>query len=344
MHRQTRRHGDTATRRRSPCPPFPASPRQLLLAWWSLVVLLLVMGCEHAAQPPVVPPPPEDLSTWSVPELVQPPAPPTPPIPSATDEKATAGEKVYAFTPGSTYLATVAMQWPLDIVLERGEQVRNIVGGDRAPAEGGQTPRWEVKEGADGAGDTQRPHVFVTATAPGLTLGLIITSSKRTYYLTCQSVQTSPIRAVRWRYPSAPPETATTPKPPGLLPDPTQPARYHVGYQLTASQPTPAWVPRAVVDDGKKLYILYPEVALFDTVPLVRLLGPNGPQLVNARQYLNVVILDQLVARAELRVGLGEHAETVTITRGALRTIACPGDTACPVWPQAAATLAGRPR
>jgi len=53
-------------------------------------------------------------------------------------------------------------------------------------------------------------------------------------------------------------------------------------------------MPRAVVDDGKKLYILYPEVTLFGTVPLVRLLGPNGPQLVNARQYLNVVIVDQL--------------------------------------------------
>ena len=44
----------------------------------------------------------------------------------------------------------------------------------------------------------------------------------------------------------------------------------------------------------------------------------------------------------ELRVGLGEHAETVTITRGALRTILCPGDEACPMWPLAATTLARR--
>ena len=77
-------------------------------------------------------------------------------------------------------------------------------------------------------------------------------------------------------------------------------------------------------------------------MPVVRLIGPNGPQLVNARQYLNVVILDQLLARAELRVGLGEHAETVTIARGTLRTISCPGDEACPVWPHAAQALARR--
>jgi type IV secretion system protein VirB9 len=101
-------------------------------------------------------------------------------------------------------------------------------------------------------------------------------------------------------------------------------------------------MPRHVVDDGKKVYIIYPEVALFDTVPVVRLLGPNGPQLVNARQYLNVLIVDQLVARAELRVGIGERAQTVTVTRGVLRTMECPGDPACPVWPQAATTLAGR--
>jgi type IV secretory pathway VirB9-like protein len=119
--------------------------------------------------------------------------------------------------------------------------------------------------------------------------------------------------------------------------------RYHVGYEWTSARAQiPTWIPRQIVDDGKKVYILYPEVALFDTVPLLRPIGPNDPQLVNARQILNVVIVDQLLARAELRVGLGERADTVTITRGALRTITCPGDEACPVWPRAATTLAGR--
>ena len=128
----------------------------------------------------------------------------------------------------------------------------------------------------------------------------------------------------------------------GLLPDPQEPRHYHVGYELVGSKPPPSWQPRQVVDDGKKTYIIYPEVTLFETVPVVRLIGPNGPQLVNARQFLNVVILDQVVARGELRVGIGEHAQTVTITRGELHTIACPGDPACPVWPHAATILARR--
>jgi type IV secretion system protein VirB9 len=151
---------------------------------------------------------------------------------------------------------------------------------------------------------------------------------------------------LRWHYPPDGPGAAspveTVSESPPLLPHPDQPMRYHVGYEVTVSHPPPAWVPRHVVDDGKKLYIVYPEVTLFESVPLLRIVGPNGPQLVNSRQYLNVVIVDMLVARAELRVGIGERAQTVTITRGTLRTITCPGDEASPVWPRAATVLAGR--
>jgi type IV secretory pathway VirB9-like protein len=115
-----------------------------------------------------------------------------------------------------------------------------------------------------------------------------------------------------------------------------------VGYQVATSQPAPQWVPRHIVDDGTKLYIVYPEITLFQSVPLVRKIGPHGPQLVNSRQFLNTVILDELPARVELRVGTGTYAETATITQGQLRTISCPGDPDCPVWPAAATQLSAR--
>ena len=310
---------------------------------WSLALLLLarlLLGCHHEAPLPPVPAPPEDLSTWSVPALVQPPAALTPTPAEPPGEKPTPAEQVFTFTPGVTFAVKVPTNTPLDLVLERGEQVRNTVGGDRAPADSTQTARWEVKEGAEGIGDTLRHHVFLTAANPHLTTGVIITTTKRTYYLTCTSVQKSPIRVVRWSYPQDEAAKPLQAKEPALLPDPQEPRHYHVGYALVGAKPPPSWQPRQVVDDGKKTYILYPEVTLFETVPMLRLIGPNGPQLVNARQFLNVVIVDQLVAHGELRVGIGEHAETVTITRGELHTIACPGDPACPVWPQAAQTLA----
>src|SRR5215467_7092779 len=173
-----------------------------------IVRLLWMAGCQpHIEAPPPPAPPPEDLSTWTVPALVQPPAP-APQAPAPREEKPTAAEKVYPYAPGMPYTVQVPVGWPLDIVLEPGEKVYNIVGGDRAPeasapvpvksASGDQTERlqaaiaqaaaappppapepsagarrWEVKEGLDGGGETVRSHIFVAASAPGLTTGLI---------------------------------------------------------------------------------------------------------------------------------------------------------------------------
>ena len=56
--------------------------------FWSaltLVVWLLVVSCTQTAPPPPVPPPPEDLSTWTVPALVQ-PLTPEPPALSGQQE------------------------------------------------------------------------------------------------------------------------------------------------------------------------------------------------------------------------------------------------------------------
>ena len=177
------------------------------------------------------------------------------------------------------------------------------------------------------SGTDSRPHVFVTVAEAGLTNGVTITTTRRTYYLSCKSVAKSPVRVVRWHYPLESAAGAVPVEAPGLLPHPDQPRQYHVGYEVKSLRgPVPVWTPRQVVDDGKKMFLLYPEVALFASVPLVRAIGVNGPQLLNARQHLNVVILDALFPTLELRVGVGEAADVVTITRGkGLRTITCPG-------------------
>lgn len=334
--------------------------RWLVLSALSLCMiglLALLWGCAAPPEVPVVPPPPEDLSTWTVPELIQ----PLPPAPDASmqalDVKPTAAEKVYAYTPGTPYQVQVAVGWPLDVVLEPGEQVRNIVGGERSPSEA-VTPsrgtasapeappveapvarRWEVREGASGQGESLRAHLFLSASDAGMQTGIVATTTRRTYLLDLKSVKSSPIRVLRWTYGASTPAPLPKTREASILPDPQLPARYHVGYQIASQGRVPDWLPREVVDDGKKLYLLYPEVTLFGVVPVLRMLGPNGPQIVNSRQYLHVVIVDQLPARLELRVGIGESAEVVTVTRGSLRTIECPGDADCPHWPAAAMTL-----
>lgn len=130
-----------------------------------------------------------------------------------------------------------------------------------------------------------------------------------------------------------------------ILPHPDEPRRYHAGYTITTTTPPPAFIPRHIVDDGRKLYLVYSEITLFKAVPLVRALTSQGPAVINARQYLNVVIIDGLPARLELRIGVDhkeQKAEVVTITQGNLKTIDCPGDPDCPVWPAAAPQISAR--
>ena len=68
-----------------------------------LLALCLIGGCQPKDDPlPPTVPPPEDLSTWSGPELVQPPAPEAP-LPQAVQEKATPAEQVLDFAPGATF-------------------------------------------------------------------------------------------------------------------------------------------------------------------------------------------------------------------------------------------------
>ena len=261
------------------------------------------------------------------------------------------------------YKVTVALDAPLDIILEPGEKVAGLIGNDPKPIQqetaapapeqhtGEPGPiklqlkeRWDYRETIHGRGEQASPHILIRALEAGATMGLTITTSMRVYYLICHSVAKSPIRAVWWKYSPEPGEAATQEeKVPGLLPHPATPRLYHVGYRMQATSPTPTWLPRQTFDDGKKFYIVYPEIVLFGTVPLVRIIGPNGPQVVNSHQFLNVVMLDLAdVPRVELRVGTGEQAQIVTITRGDLRTIQCPEDPDCPRWPAAAQHLTGR--
>ena len=203
--------------------------------YWPLMLgVCLVAGCQTGeSPPPPVVPMVEDLSTWSVPELVQPERRRECQSPRAPKVPAGAAEKVYDYAPGVAVEVPVALGQPLDIVLEAGEQVRQIVDGDRAPAEQGQARRWEVKEGGDGVGEGLRPHVFVTVAEAGL-------DQWRDDHHDAADLLSSPARVwrsrrcgwcagtIRWRVRRG----AVPLEAPGLLPHPDQPRQYHVGYEV----------------------------------------------------------------------------------------------------------------
>jgi P-type conjugative transfer protein TrbG len=294
--------------------------------------VLLIVGCATTHPRVDAPPLAEDLS-WSAPV----PVAPSLPEPEAAIEPAQARsskEKVYAFTVGESYKVDVPVGAPMDVLLQPGEEVRDLADGDRSPMDtSDQKPHWEFKQSYSGSGTTGRPHVLITVPKSGLTNGLTLTTTKRTYYLDLKSVAKTAARSVRWTYSDEPEKVAKVP--PRLWPDPSQPQRYHTGYAITATEPKPVWTVRQVVDDGHKTYLIFPPTVTTVDAPLIRLVGSNGPEMVNARQAGNVVILDRLFNRAELRLGASKRAEVVTVQRQAPRTMSCPGDDACPVWPDA---------
>jgi len=265
-----------------------------------------------------------------MPEVVQEapaePAVVVPPRPAGPNER------VFRYHPGVEYRINVQLGWPVNIMMEPGEVIHNIVGGDRAPLQEGEAPRWEVKEGKSESASTPIAHIFVAASHTGQRQGIVVTTDRRTYHLTVVCLAVTPVRAVRWTYPDTP--IVAQPKKPTIFPDATAGQQYHIGYRINTQGQVPDWSPARVLDDGKKMYLLFPRPMLYQAAPLVRGIGPQGPQLVNSRQRGNVIIVDHLAGRLELRVGAGEHAEVVTITRDHLQRITCPGHDECPSWPQ----------
>jgi len=231
------------------------------------------------------------------------------------------------FADGKEYPLEVAPGWPLTIVLEPGEQIVTIVGGDRPIVAEGEQPPWDVRHSPQTA---DRQQVFVTVTKPGLVMGLVVATNRRTYTLTLKAVGKTTRRTMRWRYPAPPVVAAPQPKPAaGPIPEP--PYRLHIGYWMSQPTGSPEWLP-SVYDDGQKIYLLFPVTTRYQEAPLVRGVGVNGPYLVNSRQVGRVVVVDQLAPRLELRIGIGEHAEVVQVVRGLLATIDCPGHAQCPQW------------
>jgi type IV secretion system protein VirB9 len=268
----------------------------------------------------------EDLTGWATPTQVSEPAPAEPP--PIAERPPSAYEKVLRYEAGQAYKIDVGLNAPLDLILEPGEVCRNIAGPS---FEGEDSAPWQIKEGDSEAGAQAKHHIFISANKPGQTMGLVVTTNRRTMYLTMRSVTKTNTRAVRWSY-AEQPSVVSKPKV-ALLPDTSTPQRYHVGYLIEPGQPRPVWTPRQTLDNGRQTFVVFPPTVLAGQAPMVRAIGPHGPALINARLVGAVLVLDQIPDRLELRLGIGPTAELVTITRQVPVTINCPGADQCPSWP-----------
>lgn len=215
--------------------------------------------------------------------------------------------QVYPFSDNALYRLYAAPGQVTDIALQPGEALSAISAGD--------TVRWAVGDTASGAGTTHQVHVMVKPFAAGLTTNLVILTDRRTYHLELASTERTAMAALSWSYPEdalIAAKAAAEEGPPaidsGLQVD-------NLKFRYTISGDNAPWKPVRVFDDGRHVYIQFPDRIDRGEVPPLFVVGQDGQsELVNYRMRGVFYVVDRLFTVAELRLGR-DPQQVVRITR-----------------------------
>ena len=221
--------------------------------------------------------------------------------------------QVYPYRVGALYQVYCAPEQITDVVLQPGEDLVSVSAGD--------TVRWVLGDTVSGIGTQAQAHILIKPTQSGLKTNLIITTSLRAYHLEMHAFEETYMAAVSWRYPDQQlttrimrSDSVRAPQQPSLGTLPIERLKFR--YDLDGD--FPHWRPERVFDDGRKVYIQFPDRLDQGEAPALFVIGRDGkPQLVNYRMSGTYFIVDRLFARAELRLG-AKRQDVVTILRNDL--------------------------
>ncbi|MEL6323533.1 MAG: P-type conjugative transfer protein TrbG [Pseudomonadota bacterium] len=222
--------------------------------------------------------------------------------------------QVYPYARGALYQVYTAPDQITDIALQPGEQLMSVLSGD--------TSRWVVADTVSGEGPDAQAHILVMPTTSGLKTNLVVTTSRRAYYVELHAFRETYMAAVSWRYPDQPIiRKLERPLPEAALPEIAGPQglqleRLNFRYDITGD--APHWRPKRAFDDGRKVYIQFPSRLDQGEAPPLFVVGRDGrTQLVNYRMRDHYYVVDRLFALAELRLGERDQ-DVVRIARNDL--------------------------
>ena len=218
--------------------------------------------------------------------------------------------QIYPFTKGALYQVFTAPEQVTDIALGSGERLISVSAGD--------TENWILGDTLSGEGETEQVHILVKPIKSGLTTNLIITTSQRVYHAELTSYRETYMAAVSWRYPreglislskslvtkvrSASFSGSNTAASSQTIPAGLSVDALKFRYEIEGD--TPHWRPLRAFDDGRKVYIQFPErIDQGEAPPLFVVSSEGETQLVNYRVKGRYYVVDRLFARAELRLG-----------------------------------------
>ena len=204
------------------------------------------------------------------------------------------------------------------VTLQPGEVVNDIKAGDSV--------RWLITPAVMGTGASATTIVSVKPTDAGLRTNLIIATTRRLYEIQLVSHTSAYTGSVSFTYPEDPQVawqqyqadaqrrfTDTT------LATVQSLASLDFNYSLSGDRP--AWRPLRVYSDGIKTYIQFPRSMLSGDAPsLVSLANDGGwfssptKQIVNYRVQGDTYVVDRVLSRAALLLGVGGSQNEVQIT------------------------------
>jgi len=240
------------------------------------------------------------------------------------------GKLTYTYGAGGVPTIIAAPMQVVDVELEPGETVNEIVVGDSA--------RWLVETGTAGASTagataTSSTHLFVKPLDTGLESSAVVTTDRRVYHLRLISKpkdftpyvgfvymadlkrqvaaqKADEAKKERW-------QSTTT-----ANGSPTDLAHLNFSYGIKGDTP---WKPERVYDDGKKTYIQFPPSVGTGEMPALLVKKGKKDVLVNYRVKGRVMEVDGLFETIALVVGVngglfntgfgGEKQQLVEITR-----------------------------
>jgi len=218
--------------------------------------------------------------------------------------------QVYDYLPDVVYEVVAAPGHLTTIALEPGEQLVAKAAGD--------TAQWSVGDSHAGSGGAARTLVLVKPLKPGVRTNLVLSTDRRVYQIDLVSTADVYHSEVRWNYPhdlalqlaAGAKRTADEKE---VVEPAVKLAELDFGYRVRPrGKHAPDWTPRRVFTDGRKTYIAFPrDLDAAEAPPLFVLGRWDDAQLVNYRVRGGYYVVDQVVRRAELR--LGEAPQEVVV-------------------------------
>ena len=214
--------------------------------------------------------------------------------------------QVYPFSDGALYQIYAAPGEVTDIALEAGEQ---LVGS--GPVAAGDTVRWVIGNTESGSGATKRTHILLKPTQTNLTTNLVINTDRRTYHLELRAVDKTYMASVSFSYPQ---DELIALRAQNRIAEQTAPVTTGVdlatlSFRYNIEGDNPPWRPLRAMDNGRQVFIQFPAgISQGEMPPLIVIGGQGNDEIPRYRVSGNYMIVDNLFAAAELRLGTDPQA------------------------------------